>query len=45
MSDLGKQFDEAMFKIYRRAKAEAGYTATILVGMLADRGGVSAANI
>jgi hypothetical protein len=28
-SELEKQFDEAMFEIYRRAKAEAKYNASI----------------
>jgi hypothetical protein len=29
MKNLSKQFDAAMFDIYRRAKLEAGYNATI----------------
>ena len=29
-----KAFDGAMFDVYRRAKDEAGYTATIFLGML-----------
>jgi hypothetical protein len=33
-------FDQAMFNIYRRAKDEAGYTATIFLGMISDRGGL-----
>ncbi|MDW5267183.1 MULTISPECIES: hypothetical protein [Acidobacteriaceae] len=39
ISRLSEQFDEAMFDIYRRAKSEAHYTATIFLGMLnAERG-------
>ncbi len=38
-----KAFDAAMFEIYRRAKAEAGYTANIFLGMLNDRGGLATA--
>lgn len=36
-------FDQAMFNIYRRAKDEAGYTATIFLGMISDRGGLPTA--
>ena len=43
MKELEKQFDEAMFTIYRRAKDEAGYPANIFLGMLNDRGGRSTA--
>jgi hypothetical protein len=43
MQSLSKQFDAAMFEIYRRAKSEAGYNATIFFGMLTDRGGLSTA--
>lgn len=43
MQTLSKQFDVAMFDIYRRAKSEAGYNATIFLGMLDDRGGLSTA--
>ena len=39
MVDILKQFDEAMFTIYRRAKSEAKYTASIFYNMLNDRGG------
>jgi hypothetical protein len=38
-----KQFDGAMFDIYQRAKSEAGYNATIFLGMLSDRGGLATA--
>lgn len=35
----GGDFDQAMFEIYRRAKTEAGYTATAFLAMLQrDRG-------
>lgn len=43
MSDLTKQFDEAMFSIYRRAKDEAGYRATVFLDMVATRGGLQTA--
>jgi hypothetical protein len=38
-----QQFDAAMFDIYKRAKTEAGYNATIFLGMLSDRGGLATA--
>jgi hypothetical protein len=41
--DLTQQFDAAMFEIYRRAKLEAGYNATIFLRMLGDRGGLATA--
>jgi hypothetical protein len=44
MSDLlRKQFDEAMLTIYRRAKSEANYTASIFYRMLDERGGLETA--
>ena len=43
MNDLSQQFDGAMFEIYRRAKSEAGYNATIFFRMLSDRGGLDTA--
>jgi len=43
MQAISRQFDAAMFDIYRRAKSEAGYNARIFVGMIADRGGLSTA--
>jgi hypothetical protein len=43
MSDLAKKFDDAMFGIYRRAKTEANYNATVFLRMLSERGGVSTA--
>jgi hypothetical protein len=36
-TDIEGQFDEAMLEIYRRAKAEAGYTATRFLGMVVER--------
>jgi hypothetical protein len=36
-------FDAAMFEIYRRAKSEAGYNATIFVRMVSDKGGLATA--
>jgi hypothetical protein len=43
MRDLESQFDQAMEEIYVRAKAEAGYTASIFHQMLSKRRGVSTA--
>lgn len=40
MANLESQFNQAMFKIYQRAKAEAGYNATIFLQMLTDNGGL-----
>jgi hypothetical protein len=42
-NDLSRQFDEAMFSVYMRAKGEAGYKASIFLGMVASRGGLSTA--
>ncbi len=36
-------FDEAMFEIYRRAKSEAGYTASVFLNMLMKDGGLATA--
>jgi len=43
MADLEKQFDEAMLTIYRRAKSEAKYTASVFYRMLDERGGLATA--
>ncbi|MCS0497878.1 hypothetical protein NVS89_22565 [Ancylobacter sp. MQZ15Z-1] len=43
MTSLEKQFDQAMFEVYRRAKEEAHYNATIFLQMLTDNGGLSTA--
>jgi hypothetical protein len=43
MSLPNSRFDEAMFDIYRRAKAEAGYNASVYLQMLVDKGGLAAA--
>lgn len=43
MAHLEAQFDQAMFDIYRTAKAEAKYNATIFLQMLTDNGGVRTA--
>ncbi|RWB26744.1 MAG: hypothetical protein E5W01_05315 [Mesorhizobium sp.] len=43
MADPVAQFDSAMFEIYRRAKAEAKYNATIFLQMLTDNGGLATA--
>jgi hypothetical protein len=45
MRDLAKQFDGAMFEIYRRAKLEADYNATIFLRMVSDRGGLATASV
>ena len=44
-SDVEKRFDNAMFEIYRRAKAEAGYNATRYFQMLTDHRGLETARI
>ncbi len=43
MDELSKKFEEAMFDIYRRAKAEAGYNAKLFLRMITDRGGLATA--
>lgn len=43
MADLEAQFDVAMFNVYRRAKDEAGYNATIFLQMLSENRGVRTA--
>lgn len=40
---LRVKFDHAMFEIYRRAKDEANYTATIFLQILTDKKGVATA--
>ena len=43
MSDLERAFDQAMFEVFRRAKTEARYNATIFLQMLTDNGGLRTA--
>ncbi len=45
MSDLAfiKKFDLAMLDIYRRAKVEAKYNATVFFRMISERGGLATA--
>lgn len=43
MNDLEKEFDMAMWNIYRRAKIEAGYNATRFLQMLHERRGLETA--
>ena len=43
--DLEKVFDEEMMNIYRRAKSEAGYTASIFHKMLCKHRGLQTARI
>ncbi|WP_319775171.1 hypothetical protein [Breoghania sp.] len=43
MGRLEEKFQGAMFDIYRRAKAEAGYNATVFLKMLNERGALSTA--
>ena len=43
VSPLEQKFEAAMFDIYRRAKSEAKYNATIFLNMLNDRGGLATA--
>jgi hypothetical protein len=42
-TSLEQQFHGAMLTIYRRAKSEAHYTASIFFNMLEDRGGLATA--
>ena len=42
-SEVKRQFDEAMFEIYPRAKAEAKYNATIFLQMTTDKDGLPTA--
>jgi hypothetical protein len=39
MADLEALFTETMFEVYRRAKSEANYNATIFLQMITDNGG------
>lgn len=41
--NLESKFEAAMFEVYRRAKQEAGYNASIFLQMLSDRGGLATA--
>ena len=43
MDDLEMRFHDEMLNVYKRAKAEAGYTASLFLGMVVDRGGVATA--
>ena len=43
MTGVDSEFDRAMHNIYRRAKDEAGYTASIFLNMLMDKGGLATA--
>jgi hypothetical protein len=42
---LVAQFDEEMLNIYRRAKLEAGYNASLFLHMLGEHGGLETARI
>lgn len=43
MADIEALFDQAMFDVYRRAKVEAGYNATVFLKMITDNRGINAA--
>ncbi len=43
MREKNPEFDARMFEIYRRAKDEAKYTASIFLRMLDDKGGIETA--
>lgn len=43
MQKLELQFEQAMFDVYRRAKAEAKYNASIFLQLVANRGGLDTA--
>ena len=38
--DIEQRFTQRMFEIYRQAKEQAGYTASIFLGMISDNGGL-----
>jgi hypothetical protein len=40
MANIDAQFDQAMFDVYRRAKEEAGYNATMFLQMLTEHRGL-----
>ena len=42
-SKLENDLHDAMLEVYRRAKSEAGYTATRFLGMVSERGGLETA--
>lgn len=42
-SKLESEFHDAMLEVYRRAKSEAGYSATRFLGMVSERGGLETA--
>lgn len=41
--DLEGQFHQAMVQIHQRAKSEAGYKATVFIGMVDKQGGLATA--
>ena len=43
MTELERQFHDATLSVYQRAKAEAGYSANIFLGMVAEKGGLATA--
>jgi hypothetical protein len=43
VAGIEAQFDQIMFDVYRRAKDEAAYNATIFLQMLTDKGGLRTA--
>jgi hypothetical protein len=45
LEELEKEFDMAMWNIYRRANVEAGYNATRFLQMLEDNRGIKTARI
>ncbi len=45
MAERNLAFDKAMFEIYRRAKGETSYNATIFLQMLTDTDGLTTAKM
>ena len=43
MSDVERQFDAAMYRVWQRAKDECNYNARYFLGMLEEMGGVATA--
>jgi hypothetical protein len=42
---LKAEFGKVMFEIYKKAKSEAKYNATIFLQMITDRGGLATAKL
>ena len=45
MTNLEREFNEAMIYVYRSGKEECNYNATYFLGMLHDQGGIETAHL